>query len=341
MKTKFFTLLFAVAASVGTMTAEIIKWVKIGDLYYNLDTSTKAAEVTSPDPNVGGSYSGDIVIPSTVTYRGTTYNVTSIGELAFDFDPITSVVIPSSVVTIGDYAFSDCDNLTSVTIPHGTTTIGDGAFSYCKNLTSVDIPATVNTIGIYAFNVSDKLTSVYIHDIAAWCVINFKMGMFGDDYSSNPLFYATKLYLNGTLITDLVIPESITKINPGSFYGCSRITSLTIGSNVKSIDKRAFYNCTHLQSVTCLAIEPPAMYGVVFEGVDCSQIPLYVPAESVSEYKMELQWEDFNPILPIGSHEAIEITSCEEFPAVKTIRDGQLLIERSGNIYNAQGAVVK
>ena len=136
MKTKLFTLLLAVAASVGTMFADP---VQIGDLYYNLDATNQTAEVTSTYL----SYSGDIIIPASVTYNEITYSVTSIGEWAFgNCTGLTSVTIPNSVTSIGTDAFRNCTGLTSVTIPNSVTSIGGGAFFNCSRLTSVTCFAT-------------------------------------------------------------------------------------------------------------------------------------------------------------------------------------------------------
>ena len=105
-------------------------------LYYNI-TSENTVEVTYT------YISGDVVIPSTVQYDGTTYSVTSIGERAFrNCSSLTSITIPNSVTSIGDKAFEKCSSLASVTIPTGVTSIGDEAFEDCSGLTSVRCLAT-------------------------------------------------------------------------------------------------------------------------------------------------------------------------------------------------------
>ena len=153
-------------------------------------------------------------------------------------------VIPNddSVTSIGDWAFAR-SGLTSITIPDSVTSIGEYAFYGCDSLTSVTIGNSVTSIGYQAFYDCDSLTSVYITDIAAWCAIDFGSN------EANPLSYANNLYLNGELVTDLVIPDSVTSIGSYAFYGCSSLTSITIPDSVTSIGDWAFYSCYKLTSV--------------------------------------------------------------------------------------------
>ena len=126
-----------------------------------------------------------------------------------------------SVTTIGEWAFFGCSSLASVTIPESVTSIDDGAFLGCSSLTSVNIS-----------------------DLSAWCRIDFKT------LDSNPLCYGHNLYLNGALVTDLVIPEDVSEIKPYAFSGGSCITSVTIPEGVTSIGNSAFRSCSSLASVT-------------------------------------------------------------------------------------------
>ena len=96
--------------------------VKIDGIYYNLNSSTKTAEVTY---NSGMEYTGAVVIPSSIFYGGEKYSVMSIGDYAFDgCSDLTSITIPNSVKIISTYAFYGCSVLTSITIPNSVTSIG-------------------------------------------------------------------------------------------------------------------------------------------------------------------------------------------------------------------------
>ena len=213
---------------------------------------------------------------------------------------VTQMVVPDYVTGISHGAFGDCTSLTSITLPFvgaqkggtenthfgyifgassysynddyvpaslkeviitGGDGIGDGAFSGCSNLTSITIPDSVTSIGYSAFSGCSGLEGVYITDIAAWCAIDFY------DYDSNPLYYAHNLYLNGELVTDLVIPEGVKSIGDYAFYGCGSLTSITIGSGVTSIGDRAFEDCGRL-TIYCEAASKPSWWYSSWNG-DC------------------------------------------------------------------------
>ena len=171
-------------------------------------------------------------------------SVTSIGSYAFEYcSGLISITIPDSVTTIGDSAFRGCSGLTIITIPDSVTFIGDSAFSNCGGLTSITIPSSVTSIGNSAFSGCSGMKGVYIADLGKWCKISFR------NNTANPLSFAHNLYLNNELITDLVIPSSVTSIGSYTFYGCSGLTNVTIPSSVTSIGNSAFKNCSALTKI--------------------------------------------------------------------------------------------
>ena len=212
-----------------------------------LPVNALAAETLSSG-SCGSNLTWELDSDGTLTISGT-------GEMDFYNTPwesnrseIKKVILKNGVTSIGDYAFRDCSNMTSVTIPKGVKSIGSRAFYNCSSLTSVTIPDSVTSIGSYAFGACNNIKEVHITDIAAWCKMHF-WDEFPPD-PSNPFAYAYNLYLNGTLVTDLVIPNSVTSIRGYAFYGCSSLTSVTIPNSVTSIGDRTFEGCSSLTSVT-------------------------------------------------------------------------------------------
>ena len=124
---KLIVFLFSLILSVVFSTSASAYDVKVDGIYYNLISKGKTAEVTYGEVK----YSGEVVIPSSITVEGKEYTVTSIGKDAFNAcRSLTSVIIPNSVTSIGESAFYFCLSLTSVTIPNSVTSIGDYAFMY-------------------------------------------------------------------------------------------------------------------------------------------------------------------------------------------------------------------
>ena len=277
MKTKIFSLLFAIIASVGTMFADNISYdVKIDGVYYNLNYTTETASVTYHGADSYSNlneYSGTVTIPTSVTKNGKTYSVTSIGKNAFQWcSELTSVTIPYSVTSIGDYAFHNCSGLTSIEIPNSVTSIGIYAFSHCTSLTSVYIPNSITSIGDCAFYECAGLTSA-------------------------------------------TIGNNVSTIGVGTFYNCSGLTSVTIGSSVTSIGENAFKGCSHLANIVCWAYTPPQCGSYAFYFINMSKsIPLYVPGGTVNAYKKASTWKEFTNYQSTSgeqytcSHAAITIT---------------------------------
>ena len=192
-------------------------------------------------------YTGDIDQWCNTQFRGFYSNpLTKAQRLYIDNELITDLVIPETVTEIKDYAFCCAAFLTSVTIPSTVTSIGIDAFYNCYGLTgSLTIPYSVTFIGDHAFQCCNNLSAIYYTgDINQWCNIYF------GGFYSNPLSCASNLFIDNELVTDLVIPETVSEIKSYAFEGAGCLNSLTISNSVTSIGDRAFGSCYNLTSLT-------------------------------------------------------------------------------------------
>ena len=221
----------------------------------------------------------------------------------------SEITIPDEVTEIKRYAFDACKSLTSVVIPNSVTSIGNDAFRSCCSLTSITIPNSVTSIGSYAFERCDELKEVHISDIVAWCGIDFA----SQSITANPLYYAKKLYLNGELVTEIVIPEGVTEIKNYAFYNYDKLANVTIPSSVKSIGRYAFYKT---RAVIDIATENPAglIGGYIFE----SSAVLVVPDAAVDAYKAA--WSDYAAQI-VGRNDAYVAVDVEAKEATSGIME--------------------
>ena len=273
-----------------------------------------------------------VVIPDTVK---------SIGSYAFgNCEALTSVIVPDSVESIARHAFYECDSLQSITLPFvggskddaenghfgyvfgaknfsmnktfipetlntvvitGGSTISKNAFYRCEYITSVAIPESVTSIGASAFNECVALKSIYITDLAKWCNINF------ETFNNEPLFPAYDLYLNGELVKELVIPDSITSIKSYTFYNCNSLTSVVIPEHVTSIGLGAFQGCSNIKSMALTFV------GETKDGTENTHLGYIFGAET-ADYTKHFISESLTDIIITGSadipHNAFENCGC-------------------------------
>ena len=220
---------------------------------------------------------GDLVIPNSVT---------KISDHAFrGCDSLVSVKMSDSITSIGKWAFYDCGNLTSVVLSNAITDMGEDVFGFCESLNyneydnayylgddthkysilvkpnnndikKIEILPETKFVFSSAFSDCKSLQTVYITDLESWCNITFS------DTLSNPLCNGADLYLNNQMVTDLVIPDSVSIIKESSFFNCTSLMNITIPKSVTYIDRWAFYGCHKLTNVLIPDSVDTIRYGV-------------------------------------------------------------------------------
>jgi len=261
----FFTFFLTLFVASGVWAYDFL----IDGIYYNTVNENEVTVIR----NSGFEYRGDIVIPSSVTYSGINYNVTSIGEMAFWGCPdITSIMIPNSITLIGYEAFYRC-GLSSVTIPNSVTSIENSAFEECRNLKSINIPSSVTSIGDWAF-LYCNFTSVTIDcdmDVTNNNIYIVKDGLRYRVLNKSSVEVAPSSHYDTGEddVSDIVIPTSITAGNTFSVVGIGEyafegldLTSITIPKSVTYIDESAFNN-TYLKSIINESSVTLPLYGFI------------------------------------------------------------------------------
>ena len=230
----------------------------------SFDSCNSLESVTLPNrvTDIGDSaFSGcaslkDINIPDSISYIGykafrncrsltkivIPTGVNCIAGLLFSgCRKLVYVDLPQGITSIGKGAFEGCRSLTAITIPSGVESIGDSAFDNCESLVSIDIPSSV--VSISGSNFCYMLTTVSITSIPAWCNISFEYD------TSNPLYYAKSLYLNGVKLETLEIPSGVQVIKEHAFVNAECLKAVSIPKSVIGIAAGAFAGCSNIERV--------------------------------------------------------------------------------------------
>ncbi len=314
----------------GNVTIEYFEIMDASEYQALLFTYNSTAKTATVKANSSSNPTGELVIPSKVSYNNEIYNVTGINSTSnsskgafYNCSNLTNVIIPDGVTSIGSQAFYGCSSLTSITIPNSVTSIGSQAFYGCSSLTSITIPNSVTSIGSYAFRSCSSLTSVTIPN---------SVTSIGEDAFSNCSSLTNITIPNGVTIigsyafercsslTSVTIPNSVTSIGYHAFYYCSSLTSIAIPNSVTSIGIYAFGGCSSLTNVT-IPDSVTSMGDYAFSG--CSSLTSVTIENIESWLNISFGSYNSNPLcyahhLYIGNNEVTELIIPEGITEIKS-----------------------
>ena len=172
-------------------------------------------------------------------------NVTSFGPYAFfECAALKNVEFNDTIETLPVYLFSECSSLESVKLPKALKALSNHLFDACENLKSVDIPSEVTLIDRSAFENAGIETIVIpdsVKEIGDYAFENAPLTSVS--FGKNVEKFGSLVFWGCNKLTNIVIPDKVTKIPYGTFFKCTALSTVTIGRNVTAIDDTAFNNC--------------------------------------------------------------------------------------------------
>ena len=350
-KLSFFLTLLMSMAGLQPLLAQTFKYNGIYYRIMNGDAWVTYGSTGDLSEN-GTSYTGDVVIPESITVNDKVYNVTKIDNYAFIYcSGVTSITIPSSVTSIGDCAFLDCSSLSTIIIPNSVKEMGSnalggttwydnqpdgmvyaGEIAYCYKGTmppyttitlrggtlGIAAGAFVNCIHLKSISIPNSVTYIGknafqdCHNLVSIDIPN------GVNIINNYTFYCC------WNLKSVTIPNSVTTIGEYAFYNCIGLSTITIPASVTSFGAGAFRDCIPLASVISESETPPTITAGTFS--NCPNAILMVPKNSISNYQEASNWNSsFTEIKAIQ-----QTINLSEIPT-KTYGDAQYTLPQQSN----------
>lgn len=228
----------------------------------------------------------------------------TIGNRAFIYcNNLQKVVVPTKIKVIDVYTFYDNYQLRDLTLPTGLTTIKEYAFQYNHSLTELVLPDSLTSMSYQAFYNCSRLQKVTVNDKLSYlpsnafseCTslaeVSLPDGLTDiDDYAFHNNYNLRKIQL----------PAKLTHIGYSAFYRCP-IDTLILPPGVNNIEQYAFNQCTSLKYIRCEQPTPPIMNYDPFGGLDKTACELHVPFFSEIMYKQANVWSFFSTITPFST----------------------------------------
>lgn len=254
-----------------------------------------------------------VVLPHNITsignyaFRGTgikeiTFpeSLTTLGTYSFNnCDSLSVVSLPNSITTIPNYSFYDCDRLQKVLLPSGLTAIGQNAFNGCDLLSEVSLPESLTSIGSYAFRYC-PIKSISIPS----GIKSIDAYLFADNAAIESLVIPGTVetinnyaFSNCTSLKDVQFEEGLSYIYSSAFQNCKAIEQIVLPSSLEICQGTPFYNCSGIKRIEARSVIPPTTGGSCpINNVDISDVVLFVPSWSTSEYQLAAGWSSFYTI---------------------------------------------
>lgn len=356
--------MFSVIAMMLSLSASGYDF-EVNGFYFNILSMTDmTVEVTSGDV----TYSGDIVIPMTVSYANHILTVRQIGNRAFyGCSKVTSISLPSTISQIGDESFSST-NIDSLYVPNTIKYIGGRAFSSCIYLKKLIIEDGQEDIEINWNSWIDRpfiscpIDSIYMgrNIYREWwgaqsSIFNgISSSSLNIEIGTNVTYLTYCLFQNCTNIKSIAIPNnvkdiyfcafkgctnlesvilgsSIENIGSSAFDGCASLSSIIIPKSVSTIGSSAFANCSSLLEVTSKNPNPVSTENDCFSATTYWKGVLYVPFNSSNSFKNANGWNNFSSIIELGE----DVTDDTYFNITAIVNYGGDLIVNEKEITNS------
>ena len=331
------------------------KFIADGITYMVLDSPDPTVEVAESlcDP-----YTGDIVVPQTVSHDGTDYTVVAIGHKAFayeegtgSYNKVTSVKLPATIKTISSKAFMGSNQLSEMELPDGIVEIGSLAFYNCSNLVIDKLPSSLTTLGSDAFNqcysLTDSLTLPDGLEIVTSGAFPY-CGMESLDTGDGVTVIESAAFYGCYLITSVTFGDRLESINTEAFSGCGGLEKVELPASCTYLGPQAFYACTGLKEVRVANPTPPEASQNTFN-VDAlttpmpvyAQATLYVPRGSREAYAGHACWGQFENIVEADFTSSIAHAGADAAPKV-SLAGLTLTISANGHyrVFAADGRAI-